>query len=339
LARRVQDRKNKKENKSIWLFYLLLLILLILFVITKNTLLGALFVAIFVVTVVIEVRSSVKEEGFKRTAVEAVSAIAAIILIWLLVIFILGTTSPIDVVPSCSMLPSLRVGDVVFLHGISNMSRFILQHNIPIVNVSNSDYSRMLANINGEYLAFFAYVNGNRSRLSYIMNSYDNYSIGLYNTKCLNTYAYLNQRNNFYKCYVRNESQASNLIRYSYSTGNVLINGQRYRIIYTSSISVGNTTIAENYSNPIVVYSTTSNDTFSGDIVHRVFAALNVSNTYYLLTKGDNNEALDLEFGNYPPGSKYLVGYVIGTVPLVGYITLAFKGGISMSGCNQTIQR
>ena len=63
---------------------------------------------------------------------------------------------------------------------------------------------------------------------------------------------------------------------------------------------MGNVSIAENYGNPIVVYQTTPSDYFTGSIIHRVFAVLNVERSYYFLTKGDNNQALDIEFENYP---------------------------------------
>lgn len=110
-----------------------------------------------------------------------------------------------------------------------------------------------------------------------------------------------------------------------------------FNIIYTRSITINNQTILENYSNPIIVYLTTPNDTFSGDIVHRVFAALKVGSTYYLLTKGDNNPALDIEFGNYPVDQNMVIGKVVGVIPWLGYLTLAFKGGIETAGCNQVI--
>lgn len=331
-------KENRKTNWPIWILYTLLLISLILYVATKSPLFGILFVAVFVIIIIFELRDSISKEGLRKTAIELVFAIGAIVVVWLAIMFLLGTSSPIDVVPSCSMLPYLHVGDIVVLSGISNMSRFLFQHSsVPIINISISSFDSMLSSIGTEYLAFYAYVNGNRSAISYIVNGNATYSIGLYNTKCLSAYAYMGQKNNFYKCYV--PDQSSNLVRYNYSIGNITIDGTNYKVVYTSGISVGNSTITENYSNPVIVYSTTANDTFSGSIVHRVVAALKVGNTYYLLTKGDNNPALDMEFGNYPPSSDHVVGYVLGSVPYIGYITLAFKGGISTSGCNQTIQR
>jgi len=79
---------------------------------------------------------------------------------------------------------------------------------------------------------------------------------------------------------------------------------------------------------------------FSGSIIHRIYAILNVSGSYYFLTKGDNNQALDIEFGNYPANETSVVGYVIAEIPVLGYVKLILSGQLSVpQGCNQTILR
>jgi hypothetical protein len=98
--------------------------------------------------------------------------------------------------------------------------------------------------------------------------------------------------------------------------------------------------VPENYSNPVVVYKTIQNDSFGGSIIHRLVAAIDVNGTYYFLTKGDNNPALDIEFGNYPAAQSDIVGYKIADVPVLGYVKLLISGQlVTPAGCNQTILR
>ncbi|MEM0469055.1 MAG: hypothetical protein QXT27_07665 [Pyrobaculum sp.] len=126
--------------------------------------------------------------------------------------------------------------------------------------------------------------------------------------------------------------------KYYYSIGNITIGGRLMNVVYTSSISILNKTIYANYSMPIIVYRTTGQDSFSGDIIHRVFAAIRVGNAYYFLTKGDNNQALDIEFANYPPSNGSIIGRVIADVPVIGYLKLIISGQFAApQGCNQTI--
>ncbi|MGC8671739.1 MAG: hypothetical protein ACP5TJ_02500 [Candidatus Micrarchaeia archaeon] len=334
---KIKIKKQKKVTKIELLLYLLLALTILAYAATRSAIFSVIFVIEFVILLVDETRRDIKTQGVKKTLKETLEAVAIVLIVWLAAIVILGNATPIDVVPSCSMLPKLRIGDLVILDRISNMSSFLAYHHVPVVNVSPEAYSAMLKHISNEYLAFYAYLGNNESKITYLLSPGEHYSIGLYNTKCLSYYSYTNQENEFYKCKVSNSTQDENLIKYSYGIGNAIVNNEQYLVVYTKSITIANTTITENYSNPIIVYSTLPNDTFTGNIVHRIFAAIRVGNEYYMLTKGDNNPALDLEFGNYPASQKQVVGTVIAKIPWLGYITLAFKGGIDTAGCNQVI--
>jgi signal peptidase I len=253
---------------------------------------------------------------------------------------VMQTTAPVDVVTSCSMLPQLQRGDVVLLHGIPNMPEFLMEGNVPIVNVSAAAYNSMLKNMQNEFLAYYPYVNNNPADIlpDGVIPHNAAYAVGLYNTKCILEYSYDNQPYDYGRCMVQNATQQSNLIRYSYTTGNAVINGQTYGIVYTTAIQIANVSINESYSNPIVIYRTNSEDTFTGDIIHRVVAAINASGTYYLLTKGDNNQGLDMQFANYPPSQSDIVGYKVARVPYLGYLKLIISGQITEpAGCNQTV--
>ena len=93
----------------------------------------------------------------------------------------------------------------------------------------------------------------------------------------------------------------------------------------------------------VVVYQTVPQDQFYkyGDtyVVHRVYALVNVSGTYYVLTKGDNNPGLDIQYFNIPPNLTYVEGKVIGSVPFVGYLKLILSNNfVEPAGCNTTVQ-
>jgi len=329
-----KQRRMQNDEKAL---YALLFLLILAYAFTKLYVFSIAFVLVFATLLIVEMKRDIKVLGLKTTAIELLETLGIILVVWVLAVFVLGTSSPFDVVPSCSMLPVLKIGDVVVLRHISNITMFLASNHIPVVNVSRQAYQEMLKNMSREFLAYYAYFGGNKSDVSYLVEPGEKYSIGLYNTQCLAYYAYEGERYNFAKCFVNNSIQQDNLIKYYYTIGKVLLNGTPYQIVYTNSIKIANTTINDTYTEPIIVYSTIPQDTFSGNIVHRLIAAINANGQYYLITKGDNNQAFDIQFGNYPPSSNQTMGYVVAKIPWIGYITLAFKGGIETTGCDQVI--
>jgi len=344
--RRSNRRKKEAMNASgkrrqkipMWPFYLLLAILIIIYALHNSFLLGVFIFLLIIVILILEAKISIETEGKVKSIIDMGIAIFAVLLFWLVLIVILNTSSPIDTVASCSMLPALQRGDLVVLHGISNPVLFAKVHNVPIININESVFANMENNMNGEFLAYYAYFNSNKSKISSIIPIGSSYNIGLYNTYCIYNYIYLRRSGEIYRCFVN--SQDNNLIKYNYAIGNVIVGGRQYNIVYTSSITINNITIAQNFSNPIIVYRTTPRDYFSGDIIHRLYAILNVSGKYYFLTMGDNNPGLDIEFANYIPNESSVVGYVIARVPVLGYLKLIISGQFGqVAGCNQTIIR
>lgn len=334
-----QKGKKKEESKLSWILYGLLAVTIVLYAMTSSALIGGIALLTILIILVFEVKTSLKSEGVKRSLIDIASAVAAAVVVWLLLIFLLHTSAPVDAVSSCSMLPALHRGDLVVLRGITSMQSFISSTHIPVINVSSGAFSSMESGINSEFIAFFAYVNGNKTRISYLtLTNNSNFTIGLYNTACLSQKGYLGLQSQDYLCYVPPQQQVQNLIRYNYSIGKLYMNGSTFNAIYTSSISVMNASVADNYSNPIIVYQTTGKDSFSGSIIHRLYAVLNVSGSYYFLTRGDNNQALDMEFANYPANQSDVVGYVIADIPLVGYVKLLLSGQLATpAGCNQVL--
>lgn len=322
-----------------WGLYGLLILLIILYAFFSSVIIGIGALLLFAAIIVLEFRFSVHSEGLKKSVIDLVVVVVAVAAVFGILTVILQTSSPIDVVTSCSMLPSITRGEALLLHGIPNMSSFLATNHVPVVNLTQSQFNKMIGNFSSEYLAFWAYQPNNKSKISEIVQGGNNFPVALYNQLCLDQYSEENQVYNYYRCYVAQQPQ-SNLIKYNYSVGNILINNTRFNIVYTSSITIANTTITENYSNPVIVYATNRSDIgFSGHIIHRIFAAIDVSGKYWLLTKGDNNPGLDIEFANYPPSQNSVLGYYLGGLPYFGYIRLFIVGQFQAQvQCSQIIQ-
>ncbi len=279
--------------------------------------------ATIIIIIIQDFKSSVKETGYKKAVFESLIIVIGVIAFWFILGAILGTATPLDVVPSCSMLPNLQRGDMIVLQK-ANLNAL----HAPIVNVSAPDFNNMIHNINSEFLMCLAY-NTNTGYLGESYNKGD--AIGLFNiasTPFLVSQTY----------------QSQNLIQYYCAVRNITtIGGGNAQIAYTTGISINGTNIIGDKNNGIVVYQTTPQDTFYKDgdiyIVHRAYAIINASGTYYVLTKGDNNNGLDIQDGNLPAKFNATLDNVVTSIPYLGYIKLIFSTQISQpAGCNTTIE-
>ncbi len=332
-----EKAKIKSLSGYIWVLYALIVLLVVAYALTSNGIVAGFAFVIIVMTLIAEFRSSVKDEGAQKSIYEIITALAAVVVLWIMLSVVLNTSSPINVVASCSMLPNMHRGDLIILHGISNMSSFLSSHSVPVVNVPAQRFASMESNISNEFLAYYVYQPGNKSNIAEITNL-TNLPSALYNTKCIGVYQYTRNPREFYTCAA---NQSKDLITYSYSLSRLSLNSNVSNIASISSIAIANQTIVENYSNPIIVYKTIPNDTFYPEvIIHRIYAAINASGKYYILTKGDNNPGIDMEFGNYPISQSNVVGYVIADIPVLGYIKLILSGQFAQpAGCNYVILR
>ncbi|MEM3455125.1 MAG: hypothetical protein QXF07_00385 [Candidatus Micrarchaeia archaeon] len=92
------------------------------------------------------------------------------------------------------------------------------------------------------------------------------------------------------------------------------------------SIYIKGKEINENLTNDVIVYASHVNGTYTNmDIVHRVFLKLKVGESYYLLTKGDNNNYMDVSYFDIVRESD-LKGKVIFRIPILGYVKLVISG-------------
>ncbi|MGC8537426.1 MAG: hypothetical protein ACP5MZ_00370 [Candidatus Micrarchaeia archaeon] len=327
---KANKRSNGKKGITTWPLYVLFLVLIALYVAEQGRQLSIIFgtLAAFVIIAIIAVEFlySVKDEGLKRNLIEAAIAIVIVVLIWFALRFFLGTSDPIDVVPSCSMLPTLQRGDLIMLQGVSLGSV-----NAPVINVTQNEFNSMERNFNSENLVCMAYVNSSSgTQVSQIVHS--GWSVGLFRFN----------EGRYYQ--VPSSYQNSNLVRYFCGSRPIeFSNGTVENEAYTIGIDVLGHSVYGDSNNTIIVYRTLPSDYFYmlGDeyVVHRVYAVLNVSGSYYALTKGDNNPGLDMQYGNYPINQSHVSGKVIASVPYLGYIKLMFSGDIAQpAGCNSVVQ-
>ncbi len=338
-AKRAREKANPpKRGNSLTVLYVIFFLCVVVYAFYNNAFIGLAALLSIIAIIIMETKASVESEGILGSVKEVIVALVGALAIWVALILVLGTQSPINAVASCSMLPTLQRGDLIVLHGISNFSLFASENRIPTVNLTASQFAQLESNINGEFVSFYAYSKSNKSDITDLLSRGEvGYGIGLYNNNCISSFTYLGEVGKIYECYVPNQN--SSIIKYRYGLENVTYGGTSLLEVSTNSISILNTTIMPNYTRPIVVYKTTAQDTFSGDIIHRTYAIIDSSGNYYFLTKGDNNQALDIQFGNYPSQSSNILGYVVLDVPVVGYVKLLLSGQLApVVGCNMSTQ-
>jgi signal peptidase I len=325
-----QVKKSRRvEEVNLTLIYILLITFFVLYIIFQSNailsfLFGAGLIILIILAIIFEFAISFKESGFKKNAFEIIIALAIVIIFWIILRILLNNSVPIDVVPSCSMLPNLHRGDLIVVQGVDKSNIFA-----PIINISNNEFNTLMQNINNESLVCVSYIqNQNHATITQFYQA--NESIGLMKEST--------------STIVPSNYQDNNPIKYSCGIANVLLsNGTVKKEAYTNAITINNVTIKGDRNNSIVVYKTVPQDLFYkyGDtyIVHRAYAILNASGTYYVLTKGDNNPGLDIQYDNMPPSLNYVEGKVIFGIPYLGYLKLAMSSSfIEPAGCNETLQ-
>lgn len=330
MAAKAKQRKNGKPQVNTLPFYVLLVVLFALYLIYQHGLVLSYIIGIalfltLIAVICIETLNGVREYGYKRNIIEVIVVILVVVGVWYSMQFLLATHYPLDVVPSCSMLPTLQRGTMLLLHGVNSPSEI----KAPIININQSTYASVVNEAKSGSLSCVAYMqNGNTAQVSQYMKP--GYTVGLYSNAGGGTIVNVDGQNGplKYQCGVTNVN---------------FTNGTTAKIVYTSGISIGTSSVSGDRNNSIVVYSTIPQDLFyqegDGYIVHRAYAILNVTGNYYVLTKGDNNPGLDMQYSNYPVNMSYVQGKVIASIPYLGYLKLILSSHFSEpAGCNSTIQ-
>jgi signal peptidase I len=185
--------------------------------------------------------SSLDEKGLGESAKELVIAFAGAFAFWLLLGFALGTSTPLDVVTSCSMLPNLDRGDLVILQGGEVKTQEILTPTgfIPVKGFCSKEFK-----------------NGTSSQV-----------------ECTTQLQFTDQ-----------------LISLNPLQGDT------------------------------IVFEPTPRD--FGLIIHRAVAKYDYNGVTYYLTKGDNNQIADVEWGIKPVPQRDVKGRVLFRIPLLGFVKI-----------------
>lgn len=329
-------KKQKTAEKGINTLplYILLVVLFVIYILFQSvsaisSIVGIALFLVIIVLILLEVMNGFKEEGLGKNLLEIGLAVLAVVVFWFALEFLLHTSYPLDVVPSCSMLPNLKRGDLIVLEGTQGVKGI----KAPIIDISNATYQSFQNNIQNEFLSCVAYnQTGNRATISQLIKP--GYQLGLYKSSGQSGGEIVPQT-----------FEGTNLIKYTCGRQQIVYtNGTSAYEAYTSSVTINGTTLYGDANNSVVVYATIPKDYFYqlGDtyIVHRAYAVLNVSGAYYVLTKGDNNPGLDLQYANYPSPTNSVEGRVLLSIPYLGYLKLVLSNSfVEPAGCNSTVQQ
>ncbi len=230
---------------------------------------------------------SARGEGggeLKKLAIEILITLVAAVAAWFVLCFLLQTSSPLNVVTSCSMLPALQRGDFIVLQGGEIRAQ---EASVPFA-LADAFVSPVVLNAREQgkryylsYSTFLAADGGTGgSAESFVNFSFSN---------CV--YVPLSGSDN-----------ATQNLEACASAANV--NG-------VSFPAVGN-------GNDVVVYE--ANPAQYGLIIHRVLGKIKAADGTFFLTKGDNNEFADQQSGITLVPESAVKGRVIARIPLIGYL-------------------
>lgn len=291
----------------------LLAILLILYLFSPNDsfrlVFGFLVAAAMIGLVVYEMKEGVKERGVSHELKDTLFALAIALAFWFGLQFLLNTSSPISAVVTCSMLPNLQRGD------------FAIVQNAPIsaysLDVTQSEFQQLLGPAE-----FFVNGTGYSTK-----GSLYSYCIATRDAFC-----------NDFGLNPQNYKETRGPFEFYYSDCKIDIKDKgKISEPCVTRVSFKGKDYPVRLSNDVIVYQPDKTEIYSlyGDIIHRAYFKIQVidSNKTYYLTKGDNNQILDIQVydyniqkGNYPISQDKVKGKLVLKVPILGYYKLLLSG-------------
>jgi len=266
---------------------------------------GLLVGACIVWVVVLEFAHGTHEHGLKDEIKETAVALALALLVWFGASFVLQTSSPLNAIVSCSMLPHIHRGDMVVLSGdrvqapqeeVATLSGIadaaVYENGVEAVRVNGSIYS---------YCATRQYTPLCQRFISAPQTFTEKHGALTFG---------------YEKCGIVMDKTRETV--YGPCVSYLEVNGRKYY---------------ENLSNDVVVYQPNKGEYYArtGDIIHRAFIRLKDSGDgkVYFLTKGENNPIFDIQVyddalkeGNLPVELSRSKGRVLASVPYLGYFKL-----------------
>jgi hypothetical protein len=291
--------------------YAVLFCMFILYITTKSPLFAILIAFSIISIFVAETVESAGKTGWVNEVKEIAIAIGVAALIWYGSGFILGTGAPLDAVTSCSMLPSLERGDMVILSGG--------EPNAPEVSISQEEFSNWKYRDEQVVCAMCEkMVNGFKTLVPCAANV-ERSGVGLKVTGEAN--------------------QSGNLLQFECGTCmKKFSNGKTETVPCTKSVSLKGRNFSKDLSNDIIVYTPLEGDLFRAEIIHRAVFKMDVEGKKYFFTWGDNNDQMDIQFGNSPIPSEKIVGKSVVRLPYIGYVKLFLFGYFSTpAGCDSVL--
>jgi len=327
----VEFERIVKENAG----YLIIAALLILYVFTHLSVIGVLCALAIVGLFIYETMEGAREKGWKKELEEIVVAVLVGVIIWFGAGFLLNTPSPLDAVVSCSMLPHLERGDMVVLRGSETKA--------PSIQVTSFEWEEIKGRMHTTFTCGPCVKQG----------EYIPYNFSLCRNGCDNS------------CLIAIDGKPvfaeSNETIFKYNYGLCTLKGKEEVLnnVCVRSVTIKGKEFKENFSNDVIVYEPEENSVFQSLTIHRALVRVSVEGKDYYLTKGDNNEILDVQAPGYlvksggsckffsdsrkenkPVSEKNMKGNVIARVPYIGYLKLFLWGYIEVpQGCETTIEK
>ncbi len=271
--------KKPSARPTDWAHYLPiagLVLAVVLFGLTQSVLFALCALALLAYLLYVEFKAT---QNWKELAMSVAVALGA----WILLSLLLNTTSPINIITSCSMLPGFERGDLIILQGASAIDA-------PVASVP--------------------YALGNATYEPAEITS-GGMSIGHIYQPVVKGAAVFQPE--FGTCQRKpldasKPSQDQVCLKDIQVSGNS--NGSAQRISIMKSPDV-------------VVYGS---QTPAGLIIHRAFGILNGTDGDYILTKGDNNNILDVQSGFHLIPHQ-TAGRVLLNLPFLGVLSLNNQDG------------
>ena len=260
------------------------------------------------------------EHGMGNELKETALALVLALAVWFGAGYLLHTSSPLNAIVSCSMLPHVQRGDMVILSGDRLAA--------PTADVGT------LAGLTGT-----ADVYESNVRVASVKGSI--YSYCAQNAGAPLCYDFVSHPGQF--------TEKQGPLTFGYGSCTVLFTktGVRKDAPCMEWVEAGGNRYYENISNDVAVYAPLPDEYYSrvGDIIHRVFLKMDADGQTYFITKGDNNPILDIQvydsasgLGNKPVEVSRSKGRVLFSIPYIGYFKLFLSPAAFIEGeggCDQ----
>lgn len=302
--------------------YFLIALFFISYLITGLWVFGLLAGLSILWAVALEFLLGAKAHGIKNELKETAIALALALLVWFGSGFILQTSSPLNAIVSCSMLPHIYRGDMVILSGDRVQAP---QADVSsLADLEDADIYEDGVQVGTVKGSLYAYCTQRQRETTPLCQGFVSYPENYVEKHGPLTFGYE-------KCGIVYPKTGAT--EYGPCIAWLEVDGVKYY---------------ENLSNDVVVYQPQRDEYYArvGDIIHRAYMRLNASDTgtVYFLTKGDNNPIFDIQVydentnsGNRPVELSRSKGRVLFTVPYIGYLKLFISPGaiLTPNGCDR----